>query len=1504
MDRIEEKESQLLAWGLVDGYFRQEEIEDVICPLIDLALGSGKTDFEFPNEVIDRLVEQRLIFRVECSDGTVGFRSRMAETVRLLNRLRQIFPKHAHQENGWQSASTLVSDFRFLRRPRKYPRRDISASDYMDRMRFVTSDPNLLRGLDVLLSNQTGSQLLLSAFQLRSNERIVRALASDNALSTIVTAGTGSGKTLAFYLSAIGSIIRHHLNGECPPWVKVVALYPRTELLKDQLREILSRVIQLNRLIPEVTIRIGALFDGIPSESQWCEWKRLGGDFLCPVLSCPHCSDGQLIWRANDNAQGIERLVCRDCAQEVSGSYFPLTRNSLKESPPDILFTTTEMLNQRLSDNRFYHLFGIGVNAVRPPELVLLDEVHTYEGRHGAQVAYLLRRWKKLVKQRLRFVGLSATLSDAVNFFSTLTDTPPSMVEEISPKLEELESEGAEYMVVLRGDPVSQTALLSTTIQACMLIERCLDPLGPNIDESVSQGLFGQRTFAFTDDLDVTNRLYFNLMSAEGRDCRGAPDMIRLPDGGLAFFRQRDDASVTRYHAGQDWRACEDIGHDMSQRLNVTRVSSQDRGMDPEADIVVASSVLEVGFDDPSVGAVIQHKAPRSMAGFLQRKGRAGRRRGMRPWTLVVLSDYGRDRVAYQGYDMLFDPQLSPRTLPLPNRYIMRMQAVYALIDYLGLNMNSGLVGSVWRELAQPSNRNSEKHRIKYLIQAIRRILENESAAQQLSFYIASALKLPKDEVSALMWEFPRPLMTTVLPTALRRLISRWSAFGQEEKDFISNNNPLPEFVAAALFADLNIAEVRIDLPGQIQQNNRPQYMPLFSAMKEFAPGRVSRRFGVHDAQKHWVSPPSNALEGGVVTGLSIDGFGEYFPIGEFRYAQGDVIVDIPVYRPVSFSPVIPANTISDTSSSRLIWHSQFVPICEPVWLDAPMASIWSKRVPRLGFFTHSKLSPVDVRRFSTGANAVVGVGKGEKLNIQTDFIKGSNKAALGNSFTVDGVVFEVSIPGDLLNMSNGSAEKWRGIRTARYFDEAMRGNALVGISSPFIREWLLQIFLSALTFEAIQQSSSLEDAALLVVEEQASIRLSDVLNTLFHAETFDSEDAVIDQTPDYLKEELTQLLVLKDVKEALFNLAKYLWEPITGEWEPWLRRSYHATIGSALFKAIGDICSSIDMEELILDLDRGAQSYDSDDVIENGLAEVWITERNPGGSGLIEAFMHHYSEDPRRFFSTVRSGLEMGEFELIDHQLGRLLSILVDENNGSETPVIINRLRNAEGMDAMNDGSRALRQALLHDGFSPFHGFIVAIGNRILRPGTGTHTDRILCEAFQDWNKEEERLGIEIDLRIICFWLSQRQAGLGIANALNMQNQDGQEAFMMGVMYGLLWPRGRFIRSTSLSSYNPYIDFPPLERLLVTDTIIDHCEGVRVDDPEWLIRVKNGLAKGHLVTISCSAENREQLGAAIHKLITNPVDSGYLRAFARLQGVRQSKDVYEADLELLEATQ
>lgn len=734
LDKIEERESRLLVWGIVDGTFQKDELSDLIIPLIDAALNAGHVDFFESDEVISTLMSLKWIVEVELVDSTIGYRSRMAETVRLLQRLRQLFPKHVKQPNGWQEAPTLVADFRFQRRRRQYPRRDISREVVLEKLGEVTGNQSVLSGASALLGPSDKKQLL-SGFQVRAAERILRGIERNEALATIVCAGTGSGKTLAFYLPALASITRHLLSGDKLPWVKSVAIYPRSELLKDQLREVIRRTIDLADSLKGVSVRVGALYGDTPTEARYLStsksWRKIGEDYICPSLRCIQCN-GDMRWHHVDYSVGKERLECQECNWVIGSDVFPLTRKSLAAFPPDILFTTTEMLNQRLADNGLNHLFGIGANAQRPPELVLLDEVHTYEGRHGAQVAYLMRRWAHLVDGPLRFVGLSATLREAPAFFSSLTGAWQSFVEEISPHANEIEAEGAEYMIALRGDPVSRAALLSSTIQTTMLLERCLDPRTADISDSVSKGAFGQRTFVFTDDLDVTNRLYFGLLSAEGRTSSGNPDMRTAPQGELAVLR-KSGSSSSRYRGGQDWRMCEQLGHALSERLNIDRVSSQDRGIDSNANVIVATAALEVGFDDPSVGAVIQHKAPKGMAGFLQRKGRAGRTRGMRPWTAIVLSDYGRDRIAYQGYDLLFDPELPARTLPLSNRYITRMQAVFATIDYFGQKLQDTSKGSVWTDLSGPKN----GPRTERLIKEVRSILESQNSVGKLEYYLS-----------------------------------------------------------------------------------------------------------------------------------------------------------------------------------------------------------------------------------------------------------------------------------------------------------------------------------------------------------------------------------------------------------------------------------------------------------------------------------------------------------------------------------------------------------------------------------------------------------------------------------------------------------------------------------------------------------------------------------------------------------------------------------------------
>ena len=65
--------------------------------------------------------------------------------------------------------------------------------------------------------------------------------------------------------------------------------------------------------------------------------------------------------------------------------------------------------------------------------MVLLDEAHSYGGTHGAQVAYLIRRWRHAIGRygRPHFTGLSATLTNASTFFAALTGIPEYAITSI-----------------------------------------------------------------------------------------------------------------------------------------------------------------------------------------------------------------------------------------------------------------------------------------------------------------------------------------------------------------------------------------------------------------------------------------------------------------------------------------------------------------------------------------------------------------------------------------------------------------------------------------------------------------------------------------------------------------------------------------------------------------------------------------------------------------------------------------------------------------------------------------------------------------------------------------------------------------------------------------------------------------------------------------------------------------------------------------------------------------
>ena len=1505
LDVVEQSEARLLSWGLVDGYMSRLEFHTIIDGLLDDPLAGAGVTFDNASDVIAVLIDRALVFAYEDDDGA-RYRSRMAETVRLSFRLRQLFPKHAGPVL-WQTAPTLVADFRFLWRRRTYPDRNKQASDALSAVEATTADPAARAALSTLLQSY-GQSFALAGFQVDATARIIGSF-DGRSSGTLVSAGTGSGKTLAFYLPALSRVAAHiEADPISARWVKILALYPRNELLKDQFAEVYAQARRLDAALAargRRKILIGTFFGPTPHSPAFAHntksgWQQVSGGLRCEFIRCPTegCL-GDMVWPDGDRAAKCDRLECQTCGAAIESDEIVLTRDRLRDECPDILFTTTEMLNQRMGDGRFRHLFGLGDRATRPVEMMLLDEVHTYAGTTGAQVAYLIRRWRWLLRRPVCFVGLSATLKDGARFFARLTGLSEVACAEIAPAPSDMVAEGGEYLLALRGDPVSRTALLSTSIQTGMLLSRMLDKPGSH----KSRGVIGERLFVFTDDIDVTNRMFFAMLDAEGRDRRGVPDLQRKPGGGLATLRFPSSIELRKLD-GQDWEAATRIGHTLQaqDRKSVGRVMAMDPGVGNVLDIIVATAALEVGYNDPRVGAVIQHKAPRDVAQFLQRKGRAGRLRKMRPWTVAILSDYGRDRIAYQGYDLLFDPELPTRSLPTANRYIQRIQAVYATLDYLAAT-DPSLQGSVWQDLAVPGGKPHDRSRQTRLAEALRRIVTRPGEQERYAEYLGKALRLEPADVQPLLWEQPRPMITEVLPTAIRRLESNWQWLGQSGNDYWISNSPLPEFAPANLFTNLNLPEVRISLPPSPGTSDPDDVaMPISQAMREFAPGRVSRRYGLnHERERHWIAPALDVMREQAVP---IDDIvaGEHLGLWPIRAAGGGEAL-VSVLRPRRYVVALPPNNVVDTSNARLRWHSQLIARTQGVSFGPPANSCWTGIVRSITFFTHQAHCPVEVRRIALGSDANVLFQDGTSSVKEFYFEAEGERVALGFGITVDALCLRLNLPDALWSQLGGSSNALtRAMRTAYFHHEARRGAALDTIDNVFAKEWLAQLLLTALTNESVANGIDLAAAARNLANGQADLDLDQTLNLLFQSQIVDDVSAQ-GNAQDRLRQDLAAHLASPDLVRRLHNLGRILYEPPSGAWEAWLRERFTATIAAAVLHAVQSLCPEIDTDELVVDVDPGPR--DADDIDQTEPSELWISEASPGGNGHIEEIQRAFTEDPRRFFTLITAALRDNDFALSDHQLGRFVSDAVAGD--PENPVIdaLQSMRSATSIDATHVAFTALRHRLAEQGYVTSHTFMVALANRVLRPGSSIASDRFLLDALQLWNGEEARLGVELDARVIAYRLSRDP---DLDNALVAAGIDtptiNPDQWRFSVIYGLLWPRGAYIRQAGLGLYSSFGDLPAPEPLLVRPFLTEGTASFEIDDAEWREKCLGQLARTGAATLVCDLNRSDLLADALTFLATNPVEAEYLSVFARTQAIRRVGDRLEADIDISEALQ
>ena len=1531
LTQLETLETRLLSWGVVDGNFTRDE-------LIDSAARFLRNSEIDPEDFLEDMIAHRFIFEAEVR----RYRTRMAESVRLLVHLRQMFPGRP-----WQSSPTLVSDYRFSVKPRRYPERNRSPESLLEEVQAdVQLDPVRRLALQRMLS-PGGTPLRFSDFQVRATRQILHDIKGNTSRGIIVSTGTGTGKTLAFYLPVLTFLAGAVRVGQFA--TKVLALYPRKELLKDQITETLRQARALHLVsgssLPR-KITVGAYYGDTPYHSaetvisEHGAWKEQGSGFICPYFRCPVTGcEGELIWRRVDIASQREQLICTAHPEHVvDDTEVILTRKRLSKSPPDILFTTSEMLNREMTNANTRHVFGLGARSL--PRIILLDEVHTYQGTNGSQVALLLRRWRQALGRSapIEFVGLSATLRNAADFFATLAGLNLGQVVEIGPGSNMVER-SAEYQIALRGDPVSGASLLATTIQASMLMRRMLD----HRRSTWSAGLYGSTVYDFTDNLDVTNRLYNDLQDAEGLDFRGNRIPGRRP---LAELRSTSmPGNAQRMIYGQSWHSAEEIGHDLSDSLRISRTSSQDAGVDRGSDVVVATASLEVGFNDPTVGAILQHKAPIEAAQFLQRRGRAGRLPQMRPWTVVVLSDYGRDRLAYQGYDLLFDPELPPRYLPVRNRYVLRMQALYVFMEWLEREMAKTALpkGSVYFDWSGPTERHDVQKRQQWTADFVRDFLAGDQATQrQEAFerYLEQALQISSEEVKALLWEPPRSLIRSALPTVLRRLESGWKRWktkpNDPDEDFFRKGNPLPDFLPPNLFSDLNLPEVSLRFQAPVVKE---EGMGIAQAMKEFAVGNVTRRFVPETSRvSHWIAPPQ--LTNGDQT-MHIDSICQDSELlGFFQIQLETTVQNVNCYRPWAIAPAVSPNNISPSSKGMPKWRSQLFPEGVTQSFDPPINSPWVNLVSSVDFFTHNGDGHVAVRRFSLGSHTNLLIRGRQVLEVSTyvrfvdstlpdgmpsgsvDDLENASQAAIGFTQDVDGLRVRVKIPPNLHvePSEEGASDKIRCLRTAYFVHSVTTDKVLGAFANHFLLEWLAQIYLSALTATALEQKLSLADAQTRLSSMSVPSRMAEVLDVIFQTLSVDetesdddgprypegdNEDEGNDQNPptrrlqQKMHRRLLDLCSNGAVTGRLAEIAGLLWGPPGSGWLPWATGRFHSTLGAAILEACQRLCPQFDSESLLLDIDAGPRPPGYDDP-PGGELEVWLTENTPGGAGVLEEVLRRFAEDPRRFFRLVEAALSPSEFDVVDSELTRLLdSIQTDE----EIQNALSSFRQAVGNNQINSAMTTFRRLLKTRGFRVSHSVMTAINSRILRPGSDQSTDQLLQGLIAEWRASEDNLGIEVDARVFAYVTSRESRFDDVLVHLHPEVRDDPQ-WRFQVIYSLLWPRGNVVRRLSLSARNPFAYLPPSDRELVTDCLHASKIVLSVLDDDWRDRLSPLMQEHGVVHLAAPAESRDVLKQALLLAFREPLKMGFLHVYPTVERIEWQNGLLEAVLTCREAIQ
>ena len=361
--------------------------------------------------------------------------------------------------------------------------------------------------------------------------------------NVVVMTPTASGKSLIYNIPVLESIIEN-------PEQRALYIFPLKGLEQDQ-------VINLNELY-------NAVASSTLNSSSSPTPPIKGGErvVLAPVdraiyKPSPLVGEGKGERCKRNSASG--RKSSLNFGEVYDGDTTAYRRKKIREAIPNVIFTNPDMLH--LAINPFHKKWETFFKNLR---FVVIDEIHTYRGVFGSNVAHVIRRLRRICKywgSNPQFIAASATIANPAQLAEELIGLPFKVVSQSGAP------QAGKHFVFI--NPIE-----SPYTEAMRLFIKCLNA--------------GLRTIVFTKARKITELIYTWTINH-------APELENKISPYRAGFLPKERREIERRLFSGDL-----LG-------------------------VISTSALELGVDIGGLDCCILCGYPGSVASTWQRAGRVGR---------------------------------------------------------------------------------------------------------------------------------------------------------------------------------------------------------------------------------------------------------------------------------------------------------------------------------------------------------------------------------------------------------------------------------------------------------------------------------------------------------------------------------------------------------------------------------------------------------------------------------------------------------------------------------------------------------------------------------------------------------------------------------------------------------------------------------------------------------------------------------------------------------------